>query len=216
MTSDLIVARIDALAKTGRQVSEMNAIAASGNYTREFHASYAGRRAQATACVADVTGRDSTWYERFVQDTKNQYPNAAGEGASILEALSADVAAGYLRRQAELIAAEVFGDFLDMAQHLLDAGYHVASASPIGAVLEDGLRRLARRHHLKVGPSDDISALNNRLASKDIDTNLVRKQGDLWSATRNAADHGEFGEVKPENVREMQAGVVRCLVEHLG
>jgi hypothetical protein len=110
-----MVARIDAPAKTGRQVSEMNAIAASGNYTREFHASYAGWRAQATACVADVTGRDSTWYERFVQDTKNQYPNAAGEGASILEALSADVAAGYLRRQAELIAAEVFGDFLDMA-----------------------------------------------------------------------------------------------------
>jgi hypothetical protein len=216
VAGDPVVARIDSLAETGRRVSEMTAISGSGSHTREFHASFAGWRAQATACVVAVAGRESPYYERFVEDTIQNRPSSAGGGAAILEALSADVAAGYLRRQAELIAGEVFGDFLDMAGHLLDAGYHVPAASLIGAVLEDGLRRLVRRHDLKVGSSDDISVLNNRLASKNVYSNLVRKQVDLWSATRNAADHGEFGEVTVENVRAIQAGVTSFLAEYLG
>ena len=214
MATNPVVARIDGLAEIGRQVSGYRM--SQGSYPDEFYVSYAGWRAQATSCIGDVTGQDSPYFSQFIEATKMPMPVAAGEGTAILEALSADVAAGYLRREAELIAAEVFGDFLDMAQHLLDAGYHVAAASLIGAVLEDGLRRLARRHELKVTTSDDIAALNNRLASKNIYSNLVRKQVDLWSATRNAADHGEFGEVKPENVREVQAGVVRFLAERLG
>ncbi|MDA8201304.1 MAG: hypothetical protein M0Z49_00795 [Chloroflexi bacterium] len=208
------VDRIDALAGVGRQVS--GARMAQGRYSDDFYASYTGWRAQATACIRDVAGQESPYYSQFIKTTEQPMAVAAAEGTAILEALSADVSAGYLRRQAELIAAEVFGDFLDMAQHLLDAGYHIPAASLIGAVLEDGLRRLARRHDLKVGPSDDIVVLNNRLASKGIYSNLARKQVDLWSATRNASDHGVFGEVKAENVTEMQAGVVRFLAEYLG
>ena len=216
MASDAIVTRIDALAATGRRVAGMNTMSVTGRYSAEFHASFAGWRAQATTCVADIAGRDSPYYERFVEDTKAEYPRVAGEGAAILEALSADVAGGYLRRQAELVAVEVFSDFLDMAEHLLDVGYHVPAASLVGAVLEDGLRRLAGRHELKVGPSDDIAALNNRLASKNVYSNLVRKQVDLWSATRNAADHGIFDDVKPASVRDMHGGVLTFLGERLG
>jgi hypothetical protein len=42
-----------------------------------------------------------------------------------------------------------------------------------------------------------IAALNNRLASKNVFSIVVRSQVDLWSATPNLADHAMFTEVRP-------------------
>ena len=83
-------------------------------------------------------------------------------------------------------------------------------------MLEDGLRRLVLRSGVSLLSSDDISSLNNRLASKNAYSNLVRKQVDVWGAIRNAADHGNFAEVKAGDVRDMLEGVSRFLAERLG
>jgi hypothetical protein len=56
----------------------------------------------------------------------------------------------------------VFSDFLDMAGHLLEGGYYHAAASLIGAVVEDGLRRIAAASSVAVATRDDI---NSRTAS---------------------------------------------------
>jgi hypothetical protein len=171
---------------------------------------------QALTCIADVSGPDGDYYKAFQLQTKISGTTAAHIGVGMLEALREDVANGYLRRTADLITAEVFGDFLEMANHLLSAGYHVSAASLVGAVLEDGLRRLAAAKNLKLLASDDISALNGRLASKGVYSNLVRKQVAVWADIRNAADHGPFDQVKAPEVREMHAGVSRFLAEQLG
>ena len=42
-----------------------------------------------------------------------------------------------------LVQAEVFADFLDMAEHLLGETYKDAAAVLLGAVLEDSLRKIA-------------------------------------------------------------------------
>ena len=52
-----------------------------------------------------------------------------------------------------LAQAEVFADFLDMAEHLLGEGYKDAAAVILGAVLEDTLRKLADAYGVPViGP----------------------------------------------------------------
>ena len=141
---------------------------------------------------------------------------AASIGAGILKGLRDDIANGYLRQIADLIAAEVFTDFLDMAEHLLSMGYHSPAASLSGAVLEDGLRRLCVRRAIRVNTDDDISVLNGRLASKGAYSTLVRKQVEVWATTRNTADHKDFAHLKPADVASMLPGVRRFLAEQLG
>ena len=50
-----------------------------------------------------------------------------------------------------------------MAQHLLQEAFHIPAASLGGAVLEDGLRRLATVNNVTVKTRDDAGSLNRRL-----------------------------------------------------
>jgi hypothetical protein len=173
-----------------------------------FWQEYAAISAQAPVAVGTVVGTDSRYYVEVVDrlDADQPYPSTAGAIGAIVDALRDDIEHGYLRRHSELIAGEIFTDFLDMAKSLVDNGYHVPAASLTGAVLEDGLRRLARSNGLPVRPRDDISSLNNRLAQRGIYSNLVRQKIQVWSTIRNHADHGEFSDVLAPDVLDMLAG----------
>ena len=205
--TDTTLARLDVLITKGYEAA--SAIRYPSDMSSRL---YHGWQVQALACIDDVTGPDSEYHKKFDLHTDMGGTTAAHIGVGMLTALREDVANGYLRRTADLVAAEVFGDFLEMADHLLSAGYYVPAASLVGAVLEDGLRRLAAAKDLKVAPRDDISALNSRLASKDVYSDLIRKQVAFWAGIRNAADHGQFDQVKAPDVRDMHAGVARFLV----
>jgi hypothetical protein len=135
---------------------------------------------------------------------------------AILRALKADVQAGYLRKQEDLIAAAVFSNFLDMAGHLLNAGYFHPAASLVGAVVEDGLRRVAASAGVAVGPKDDINAISSKLRDKGVFNPLVAKRVTLWAEVRNNVDHGHFEKVTGADVAEMYSGVVAFMAERLG
>ena len=63
----------------------------------------------------------------------------------MLESLRADASLGYLQSQRELIHGELFGDFLEMAEHLLDEGYKDAATVIAGSSLEPHLRQLCQK-----------------------------------------------------------------------
>ena len=115
-----------------------------------------------------------------------------------------------------LVSAEVFTDFLGMAKHLLERGYRDPAASLCGAVLEQGLRRIATKEGIKVRDRDDLGALNQKLAAKGVYTRLVQKRVTVWTDVRNAADHGEFSQYSKTDVEEMHTGVGSFLAARLG
>jgi hypothetical protein len=83
-------------------------------------------------------------------------------------------------------------------------------------VLEDGLRRIAKNHGIPVREdSDNIGALNTKLADGSVYSNFVRKKVGLWNDTRNNADHGKFSENTEQDVRQMLEGVRDFLGTHL-
>ena len=59
---------------------------------------------------------------------------------------------------AALAHAEVFADFLEMAQHLLDVGYKDAAAVIAGSALEAHLRQLAVKTGVDTTFQDDKGA----------------------------------------------------------
>jgi hypothetical protein len=102
-----------------------------------------------------------------------------------------------------------------MAQHLLDEGYKDPAASLTGAVLEDGLRRIARNNDITVTERDDLNSLKDKLAGRKIFNNLVRQQITLWTTLRNSAAHGKFDQYTVQDVSSMITDVRSFLAIHL-
>jgi hypothetical protein len=169
-------------------------------------------RTQALALLEGTVGKDSVYYKSFQDQVgSNSYTGGVQAGLGILNGLLEDVINGHLVSISNLVTAEVFTDFLDMAQHLIDKGYKDPAASLCGAVLEDGLRRLARNSNIKVRDKDDLSALNSKCAQGGLYNRLTQKKIQVWIDVRNSADHGKFSEYTADDVKSMLRGVSEFL-----
>ena len=139
-------------------------------------------------------------------------------GLAILRAVKEDLEFGALGRLEELVSTAIYSDFLGMAGSLLaqqQTELVDIAAFLAGAVLENGLRRIATNRDIKQKESDDISSLNQKLADGGVYNNLWRKKIDTWNAIRGNADHGRFGRNAPSDVENMVAGVRDFLADFL-
>jgi len=212
-----VLKRIEELIQKGLQTKN-NYVPSPPNVLGGGHINYSAFnewKNSAENIVIRVVSEKSHYYKNFANKVKNAWPDNVENGIGILKALKEDIEGGYLQDVRELIVAEVFTDFLDMVSHLLEAGYKDPAASLIGAVLEDGLRKISVKNKIKVKKSDDISALNTKLADKGVYNRLVQKQIQAWKAVRDSADHGKFSDYKKEDVEDMLKGVERFLTNNL-
>lgn len=209
MRSDEIAERLRALVAKGEKLR------AAGGSNSVPSAGFAEWASQSAALLKSVAGPGHTYPLNFEQTVRAPRPWYVENGLGILRAAAEDLDLGLLRSFRELVAAEVFGDFLDMAKHLFEAGYAIPAASLAGAVLEDGLRRIAASRDVKVKAGDDLSTLNHKLADANVYNRLEQKRIQVWIDVRNRADHGEFDEVRTSDVLDFLAGVEAFLGAHL-
>jgi hypothetical protein len=170
---------------------------------------------QSLAFLVNLLGDNHVYVETFREKVTEGHISMVRAGKGILSAVREDIAGGYLTQLKALLAAEVFSEFVDMGEHLLDAGYKDPAASVTGAVLENGLRQIATEHSVKLSAREDVSSLNSKLAQAGIYNRLTQKKVQVWAGIRNHADHGEFDEYSESDVREMLAGVTDFLGAHL-
>ena len=133
----------------------------------------------------------------------------------IVKALLADVNAGHLQSLVELVHGETFADFLEMAQHLLEASYKDAAAVIAGSALEAHLRTLCVKAGVptevmkpdgsKVAKKADL--MNSDLAGQDVYSKLDQKNITAWLDLRNKAAHGKYGEYQVDQVSLLVASV---------
>jgi len=170
-----------------------------------------------TSCLSFLRGnfKDTPYFERFRDEVKSKFASSTIIGLAILRALKGDIEKGYLTSYRTLVIADVFSDFLDMAEHLLENEYKDPSASLIGAVLESGLRKICNNNKITVKSNDNISSLNKKLADNDVYSRLKQKEIQVWNQIRDYADHGQFEKYEPEDVKKMLEGVRNFLGEQL-
>jgi hypothetical protein len=121
----------------------------------------------------------------------------------ILKALRADYDAGYLQSVTELIHADLFADFMEMAEHLLDQGYKDPAAVITGSVLEEHLRKLCGKNGIIVsqgGKPKKADTLNAELAGANVYSKLDQKNVTAWLDLRNKAAHGKYSEYTKDQV----------------
>lgn len=132
-----------------------------------------------------------------------------------MEAAFRDFNEGFLFDLCSLVAAELFSDFLDQAEHLLSEDYYVPAASLAGAVLEDSLRKLCHRRDLPVPAKTTIESLNMELAKASVYDKLVQKQITALADIRNNADHGKFDKFTKADVEDMIKRIRRFDADYL-
>ena len=118
-----------------------------------------------------------------------------------------------------LIAAELFADFLEMADHLLQQGYKDPAAVIIGSVLEEHLRQLCNANSISTESKNNkgilipkkADRLNSDLAKENVYSKLDQKAVTMWLDLRNKAAHGKYDEYTSEQVTNMYSGITEFM-----
>lgn len=157
------------------------------------------------AAIQRVAGKDSVYYQNALkigESYGSTHDRVAGQ-IGVAKSLLSDVLNGYLKSLEELVHAELFGDFLEMADHLNSNGYKDAAAVIAGSTLESHLRQLCGKHGVPVtdkGKPRKADTLNADLVKVGSYSKLDQKSVTAWLGLRNDAAHGNYGAYDPKQV----------------
>jgi hypothetical protein len=225
-TSNRITQEIDALVQVGERLARDAAGASShlGPDRVEELLSIASRAGQ---LIRRLYGPSSQYQANLdrVLSTHNfstmhsNWHRHVSELVGILKGVQSDVRTGMLDDLRNLLHAEVFADFLEMAEYLLDEGYKDPAAVLLGAVLEDSIRKLAVARSIETTTTNGrpltIEPLNAALAKAGAYGPLIQKQVTSWAHLRNDAAHGHFGKYDADQVRQMLLSVQKFCADYL-
>lgn len=157
-------------------------------------------------------------YAGFLRDCVNSRSSDADKGLAILKAAKSEIDGGWLTTVGELVSAEIFSDFLEMAEYLINQKYKDPAAVIIGSVLEEHLRKLCKKNEIETESEKDgriefkkADRLNSDLYAKSIYNKLDNKSITTWLDLRNKAAHGQYGEYNIEQVTLMYQGVLEFI-----
>lgn len=190
------------------------------NISMSDHSMFATK---ALAAIDRIAGPDSSYgkqarnFDAMKTFNYEQIPYLAG----VVVALRGAVESGYLTSARELIHANVFSDFLEMADYLLGEGYKDPAAMMGGGVLEVHLHQLCAKHGIAIekpgaspAQSKRAEQLNDELKAADVYSKLDHKSVTWWLDLRNKAAHAEYHTYTKEQVALFLQGirdfVVRC------
>jgi hypothetical protein len=138
--------------------------------------------------------------------------------AAIVHALRDDYAIGGLSAVEEIVHADLFDDFLDMANELLAKGF-IGPASVLGgSVLEEQLRKLAGKHSVGLtdqnGRPKSVEVLGVDLRKAGVMTEVQRKSVTAWYAQRTEGAHGRAENLNDGEIARMIDGVRDFVARH--
>ncbi|MDP9194025.1 MAG: hypothetical protein M3P06_20205 [Acidobacteriota bacterium] len=175
-----------------------------------------------TRCLAAVeraTGKSSVYFKKVSdphQKPTHEWNRLAAQ-IGVVESLLHDIRHGFVLSLQELVHGELFGDFLEMADHLLESHYKDAAAVIAGSTLEGHLRQLASKAGVPVdqnGRPKKADLLNSELASADTYSKLDQKNVTAWLGLRNDAAHGNYGAYDENQVRLLIQSIRHFITVH--
>jgi hypothetical protein len=160
--------------------------------------------------IETTLGKETQYYVEFSRKCQSNSPHHVKVGKALLEGLLEEFESRWLWSTRGIVTAEIYADFLEMAEGLLDAKYKDAAAVMIGGVLEEHLRRLCAKHGVvstfekdgKLVPKK-ADAMNSALASAEVYNKLDQKWVTTALDLRNKAAHGLYGEYSEDQVRSI-------------
>lgn len=170
-------------------------------------------RSSALAVLVRAFGKDHHLTKDFERSVVQPRYSDMQAGLGILDAVRQEIQLGWLSTLRSLISAEVFSDFLEMADYLLKEGYKDPAAVITGSTLEEHLRFLCENRKIPleetvptVRPKKAVK-LNDDLAKAEAYDKGDQKQITAWLDLRNNAAHGHYSKYTADRVQLMLDGV---------
>jgi hypothetical protein len=164
-------------------------------------------RTQTLSLLINFLGQDHVYVSNFKENVQNGFKSSVNAGQGILRALKEDILGGFLQNLESLISANIFSDFLEMADYLLGEGYKDAAAVLIGGTLEGHLRQLCPKYSIDIEvltssglKPKKADQMNADLSKASAYTKLDQKNVTAWLDLRNKAAHGEYNEYTKQQV----------------
>ena len=215
MNTNDLPRRIDELIAQGQGVMHTRRRSDNWPFERVSASEMAGFRSACLSFLQRVFGVEHPYFAQFREEARGSNLSNAESAVAILRAVRAEITGGWIFTIKGLIAAELFFDFMEMADHLLKSGYKDAAAVMTGCVLEEYLHQLCVKHDV---PLEDVrngdrivkktDRLNSDLTKADVYNMLEQKQITAWLDLRNNAAHGKYGEYDADQVKLMKAGIL--------
>lgn len=154
--------------------------------------------------IQRVFGESSVHYQSLIKHFKDypKWPDIEQSYGVLLSAKD-DFDNEALFEVKKLIEADLFDEFLEQAEHLLEAGYYQASAVIAGSVLEDGLRKLCISNAITLPDKPKLDWMNAQLAKAGAYNKLTQKKITALADLRNNAAHGNWSEFESSDVVSM-------------
>jgi hypothetical protein len=176
-------------------------------------------RSAGLSFLVSIYGNERTQYNEFDKATRDNRDVDVRAGRGVMIAVKSELTGGWLVSVREVVSAEVFADYMSMAEHLLDKNFHDAAAVIIGSTLEGHLRQLATRHGIPPDATDSngnnrpkkADLINAELTKAGTYNALVQKNVTAWLDLRNKAAHGQYTEYTKDHVDLMFRGVSNFL-----
>jgi RiboL-PSP-HEPN len=169
-----------------------------------------GFRSALLSFIERVHGKEHSFYTETNSAVKNARVSEVEAGMAILKVIRDEIEGDWLFTMKELVSAELFTDFIEMAEHLLSQGYKDPAAVIIGSVLEEHIRQLCIAKNIDIETNDNgklvpktADKLNSDLAKSEVYTKLDQKQITTWQDLRNNAAHGNYSKYSSEQVQQM-------------
>ena len=130
----------------------------------------------------------------------------------LLKKIKKDIETDWFKSLRGLISADIFTDFFQMAEHLLEEKYKDAAAVIIGSILEENLRELCNHNKIEISTVDSktgkskykkAETMNTELCKNDVYNILTQKSVTAWLALRNNAAHGKYTEYDIHQVENL-------------
>jgi len=165
--------------------------------------------------ITKLYGTNSQHYKNYQSNLDNKYfYNIHSSNwshvsviAGIIQAVQHEFRNDLINNIRRILQADIFSDFLEMSEYLLNEGYKDAAAVIIGSVLEDSVRKLANSNGIDTirpnGKPLTLEPLNIELGKTGIYDKLTQKQITSWGELRNKAAHGHYSEYQKEQVQMM-------------
>ena len=213
MTED-ILKRVDELIDIGNNVLSTTTYEDFSDGSVN-HGKYIGFRSASLSFLERTFGTDHPYCKALTVYMLSSCPASTEAGINILQVAKAEIEGGWLFTVKGLISAEIFADFMEMAEHLLEEGYKDAAAVMIGSILEEHLRKLCEKNNIPVTvekedkiKSKKADTINHELSKAEVYNKLEMKQITTWLDLRNKAAHGNYTEYSKKQVTLMLQGVL--------
>jgi hypothetical protein len=176
-------------------------------------------RASSLSFIQNMYGIDHPYFKEFSDKVEKTRPSQVEFARGILKAIKNEIDGGWLVTMKGLISAEIFSDFLEMADHLIKEGYKDSASVMIGSVLEEHLRQLCIKNGIptnepKTGRPKKADLLNSELGNATIYNKLDQKNVTAWLDLRNKAAHGKYGEYNQQQVEFMLQAVTEFMTRN--